>query len=48
VTPFEPSCLIVYGPGKYRFRDFLLAGAPLTAIAVIVLLLMVPVIWPLR
>ncbi len=48
VTPFEPSCLIVYGPGKYRFRDFLLAGTPLTAIAVAVLLVMVPVIWPLR
>ncbi|HYH44283.1 MAG TPA: SLC13 family permease, partial [Thermoanaerobaculia bacterium] len=48
VTPFEPSCLIVYGPGKYRFRDFLMSGAPLTAIAVVVLLLMVPVIWPLR
>ncbi|MFL6197099.1 MAG: SLC13 family permease [Thermoanaerobaculia bacterium] len=48
ITPFEPSCLIVYGPGKYRFRDFVIAGAPLTAVVVIVILLMVPVLWPLR
>jgi di/tricarboxylate transporter len=47
ITPFEPSCLIVYGPGKYRFRDFLAAGAPLTFLALILLLLMVPAFWPL-
>ena len=22
LTPLEPSCLMVYGPGKYRFADF--------------------------
>ena len=48
ITPFEPSCLIVYGPGKYRFRDFLVCGLPLTALVVGVLLVMVPMIWPLR
>ncbi|HYU33444.1 MAG TPA: SLC13 family permease [Thermoanaerobaculia bacterium] len=48
ITPFEPSCLIVYGPGKYRFRDFLVCGLPLTALVVAVLLVMVPMIWPLR
>jgi di/tricarboxylate transporter len=48
ITPFEPSCLIVYGPGKYRFRDFMTCGAPLTAIAVVMLIVMVPMIWPLR
>ena len=47
ITPFEPSCLIVYGPGKYRFRDFLVTGLPLTAIVVVLLLVMVPMIWPL-
>jgi di/tricarboxylate transporter len=35
ITPFEPSCLIVYGPGKYRFRDFLVCGLPLTALVVV-------------
>jgi di/tricarboxylate transporter len=48
ITPFEPSCLIVYGPGKYRFRDFLVCGLPLTALVVGLLLVMVPMIWPLR
>ncbi len=47
VTPFEPSCLIVYGPGKYRFRDFVVAGLPLTIIAFAVLLVLVPTLWPL-
>lgn len=47
ITPFEPSCLIVYGPGRYRFRDFLVCGLPLTALVVVVLMLMVPWIWPL-
>jgi di/tricarboxylate transporter len=48
ITPFEPSCLIVYGPGKYRFRDFLVCGLPLTILVVLVLVIMVPMIWPLR
>jgi di/tricarboxylate transporter len=47
VTPFEPSCLIVYGPGRYRFRDFMVCGLPLTAMVVVILLVMVPVFWPL-
>ncbi|RPJ60416.1 MAG: SLC13 family permease [Acidobacteria bacterium] len=47
ITPLEPSCLIVYGPGKYRFRHFVLVGLPLTALAVVVLLLLVPRLWPL-
>jgi di/tricarboxylate transporter len=48
VTPFEPSCLIVYGPGKYRFRDFVKAGIPLTMVVVVLLLLLLPMFWPLR
>jgi di/tricarboxylate transporter len=48
ITPFEPSCLIVYGPGKYRFRDFVFAGLPLTALVILIILLLVPVIWPVR
>jgi di/tricarboxylate transporter len=48
ITPFEPSCLIVYGPGKYRFRDYVLVGLPLTALSVAVIMLLVPVLWPLE
>ncbi len=48
ITPFEPSCILVYGPGKYRFRDFVRTGAPLTAILTVIVLLLLPVFWPLH
>jgi len=47
ITPFEPACLLVYGPGKYRFVDFARVGAPLTLIVLIVLVVLVPIFWPL-
>jgi di/tricarboxylate transporter len=47
IAPFEPACLLVYGPGRYRFRDFVVAGLPLTLIAFVLLLLLVPRVWPL-
>lgn len=46
-TPLEPSCLIVYGPGRYRFIDFIRVGGPLTCILLAVLLLLIPAFWPL-
>jgi di/tricarboxylate transporter len=48
ITPFEPSCLIVFGPGKYRFRDFVRCGMPLTILVIAILLLLVPMLWPLQ
>jgi len=47
ITPFEPSCLLVWGPGKYKFKDFFKAGFFLTIILMAVLLFMIPLIWPL-
>jgi di/tricarboxylate transporter len=47
VTPFEPSCILVYGPGKYRFMDFLKIGSGLTLILVMIIIFLVPVLWPL-
>ncbi|MCC9165762.1 SLC13 family permease [Pontibacter harenae] len=47
ITPFEPACILVYSPGKYRFWDFTRIGAPLTLLLVLVILIMVPVFWPL-
>jgi len=47
LTPFEPACILVYSPGKYRFMDFIKIGTPLTFLLVIVILFMVPFFWPL-
>jgi di/tricarboxylate transporter len=47
LTPFEPSCILIYGPGKYRFSDFIKVGGGLTLISVILILLLVPLFWPL-
>jgi di/tricarboxylate transporter len=47
ITPFEPASLLVYGPGGYRFRHFLQHGFVLTAIAVGILLVLVPRLWPI-
>jgi di/tricarboxylate transporter len=46
LTPLEPSCLLVYAPGRYRFLDFTRVGAGLTLIAMVVTLLLVPRLWP--
>lgn len=48
LTPLEPSCLMVYGPGRYRFADFLKVGSPLTILIFIVAILLVPRVWPLQ
>lgn len=47
LTPLEPACLMVYGPGRYRFFDFVRVGAPLTALLFAVALVLVPIVWPL-
>ncbi|HXG91779.1 MAG TPA: SLC13 family permease [Blastocatellia bacterium] len=45
-TPLEPVTAIVYGPGKYRFSDYVRAGGLLTLVVMIVTLLVVPIFWP--
>ncbi|MBK6777391.1 MAG: SLC13 family permease [Flavobacteriales bacterium] len=47
ITPFEPSCVLVYTPGRYRFTDFLRVGGPLTAILLVVIFFLVQRQWPL-
>ncbi len=47
IAPFEPSCILVYGPGKYKFIDFLKVGLPITLILFILLMILVPIFWPL-
>jgi di/tricarboxylate transporter len=46
ITPLEPSCLLVYGPGQYKFFDFVKVGLPLTVIIFIISLVMVPMLYP--
>jgi len=47
IAPFEPSSLLVYGPGKYRFADFFRVGGLLTLSTAILVIFIVPLLWPL-
>ncbi|MEN3334434.1 MAG: hypothetical protein V7641_3799 [Blastocatellia bacterium] len=44
-TPLEPVTAIVYGPGKYRFSDYVKVGGLLTVVVMIVTLLVVRLRW---
>lgn len=47
ITPFEPSCILVYGPGNYRFMDFFKTGILITILLMTIILTMVPWLYPL-
>jgi len=38
---------MVMAPGGYRFRDFFRIGLPLTLILLVLLLALLPLVWPL-
>jgi di/tricarboxylate transporter len=40
--------LMVYGPGGYRFSDFLRIGLPLNALVMLITVTLAPLIWPFR
>jgi di/tricarboxylate transporter len=47
ITPIGyQTNLMVYGPGGYRFMDFVRFGLPLNVICGIITLLVVPRVWP--
>src|SRR5690606_35023720 len=48
IAPLEPSCVIVYGPGRYKFMDFVRVGGLLTAILALIIIPLIPILWPLR
>jgi len=43
----EPACMMVYGPGNYRFMDFVKVGSLLSLLIFGIAMLMVPWLWPL-
>jgi di/tricarboxylate transporter len=47
LTPLEPACLMVYGPGRYRFLDFLKVGGLLTLAVYLIAIILTPLLWPL-
>ncbi len=44
----HPANILVMGPGGYRFSDYLKLGIPLTVIVFIVVMLLLPLFWPLQ
>jgi di/tricarboxylate transporter len=38
--------LLVYGPGRYQFADFLRVGIPLTILIGIIVSILAPIVWP--
>jgi di/tricarboxylate transporter len=44
----HPANVLIMGPGGYRFRDYLKSGLPLTLVCLAVVLLVLPLVWPLQ
>ncbi|MFQ6100319.1 MAG: SLC13 family permease [Anaerolineae bacterium] len=43
----HPANVLIMGPGGYRFGDYAKVGVPLTLVVMVVVLLVVPLLWPL-
>lgn len=49
LTPLgHPVNILVMAPGGYRFGDYIKVGLPLSILLLILVVLLLPVIWPLR
>lgn len=47
-TPIShPANILVMGPGGYRFMDYLKVGGSLTLVVFVVLVVLLPILWPL-
>lgn len=46
LTPVAHANILVMGPGGYRFGDYFKVGLPLNLLVFLVVLLMVPLLWP--
>jgi di/tricarboxylate transporter len=48
MTPIShPANILVMGPGGYRFIDYLKAGIPLSLVVLLVVMLVLPLFWPI-
>ena len=46
-SPIGYQChMMVYGPGGYRFRDFVRVGVPLNLLCWIIAVILIPIFWP--
>jgi di/tricarboxylate transporter len=43
----HPANVLIMGPGGYRFTDYTKVGLPLTLVALMVVVLVLPLVWPL-
>ena len=43
----HPANILVMGPGGYRFVDYIKLGVPLTILVFIMVMVLLPVLWPL-
>jgi di/tricarboxylate transporter len=47
ITPIgHHGNLLIYGPGRYQFADFVRVGTPLTILIGIVVVLTTQLVWP--
>ncbi len=47
MTPIShPANVMVMGPGGYKFLDYLKVGAPLTLTVFVIVIILVPMLWP--
>lgn len=44
----HPANILIMGPGNYRFKDYIRAGIPLTLLVFVIVMLLLPVFWPLQ
>jgi uncharacterized repeat protein (TIGR01451 family) len=47
LTPLEPACVLIFTPGRYRFLDFVKVGSILTVAVFAIVMLLVPIFWPI-
>jgi di/tricarboxylate transporter len=44
----HPANVLVMGPGGYRFMDYVKVGVPLTLVVMVILMVAIPIFWPLQ